>query len=394
MTVKIKELHITNSRLTFTDKTLRTPFSLPITKIDFQANNYDMNGTNEFNIKAAFPEGGNMRFNWKGNMNDLTNQQIMVNLQNLSLRLFSPYCLDYTAYDITKGNLNFISKNNIRNNNIQSMNILDVYKMYVGKKHKELKAEYKVPLRLALYILKDKDEKIKFEVPVSGSIKDPKFSYKKIIFKTLVNLMVKVAVSPVRFLANSLGMSSDKMETISIEPLQTGFTAEQYSQLNDLVRIVKSKPEMTLSLTQFVNMKEALPLYTLFKAKVGFLNSMNKNENKAALTFEEVQGLKNNDEKFMAYLDTLIKSKGKVALDASLQEKVNSLYAPDSVATDFQRKLERRNEQLKNYLMTTGELPEKNLLIKTADKATLDAFDKKAHYQIEMSLPGAEGPGD
>ena len=246
MTVKIADLHVDNSQLVFTDKTLKAPFSLPIQKIDFVASNFDMNGNNDFKAKAAFPQGGSMHFNWKGNINDLANQQIMINLQNLSLKLFSPYCLSYTAFDITNGNLNFISKNSIRNNNIESMNIMDAYKMSVGKKHKELKPEYKVPLKLALYILKDKDEKIKFEVPVKGSIKDPKFSYRKIIFKTLVNLMVKVAVSPVNFLANSLGMKSDKLEEIAIEPLRSGFTAEQYSQLNDLVRIVKSKPDMVL----------------------------------------------------------------------------------------------------------------------------------------------------
>jgi hypothetical protein len=392
MTVKIKDLHINNSQLSFTDKTLKVPFSLPIGKIDFQSNSFDMNGNNEFNAKAAFPEGGNMQFSWKGNMNNLSNQQIMINMQNLSLRLLSAYCLHYTAFDISKGNLNFISKNNIRNNNIESTNMLDVYKMSVGNKHKDLKPEYKVPLRLALYILKDKDEKIKFDVPVKGSIKDPKFSYRKIIFKTLVNLMVKVAVSPVRFLANSLGLKSDKMEEIAIEPLQTDFTAEQYSQLSDLARIVKSKPEMTLTLTQFVNFKESLQLYSLYKAKVSYLNSTNKTDSKIPFTYGEIQAVKDNDKGFLDYLDALIKSKGKQVGDVSLQEKVNAIYIPDSIKSEFQSKLDLRNAQLKNYLITTGEVPAKNITVKTADQATLDAYDKKSIYKIEMNLPGAEKP--
>lgn len=324
--------------LNYTDKTLRTPCILPIKNIDFSAKNFDINGTNEFNTKAFFPNGGNMIFSWKGNMNDLSNQHIMVNLQNLNLRLLSPYCLNYTAFDIKNGNLNFISKNNIRNNNIESVNILDVYKMKVGNKHKDLKTEYNVPLRLALYILKDKDEKIKFDVPVKGSIKDPKFSYRKIIFETLVNLMVKVAVSPVRFLANSLGMKSDNMDVIPIEPLMSGFTAEQYSQLNDLATIIKSKPDMTLTLTQFVNLKEAIPLYTLYKAKESYLESLNKSEIKDPINYEEVQSLKNNDANFIAYLDTLLKKQGKAFSNVPLQEKVNSLYSPDSIKAEFQKK--------------------------------------------------------
>ena len=391
MTVKIKDLHVTGSQLLFTDKTLKTQYSLPINKIDFLATNFDMNGTNQIKTKASFPEGGKMNFRWKGNMNDLSNQQIMVNLQNLSLKLFSAYCLDYTAFPITTGNLNFVSKNNIRSNNIESMNIVDVYKMKVGDKHKELKPEYKVPLKLALYVLKDKDEKIKFDLPVKGSIKDPKFSYKKIIFKTLVNLMVKVAVSPVRFLANTIGLKNNNLEEIAIDPLQKGFTAEQYSQLNDLATIIKTKPEMTLTMTQFVDLKEQVPLYALYLTKERYLLSL-KPETKDPFAFEEVQAVKTNDEKFTAFVDTLIRKQGKPIDNISFQEKINALYIPDTLMARFQNKLSHRNDQLKNYLITTGGLATKNLLILTADKPSLDAYTEKPKYKIDMNLPVPKSP--
>ena len=393
MTVKIKDLHLTESQIIYTDKTLRQPCTLPIQKIDFLAQNFDMNGTNEIKTRASFPEGGRADFRWKGNMNDLSNQQIVVNLQNLSVRLFSPYCLEYTAFPIATGNLNFVSKNNIRSNNIESINIVDVYKMKVGDKHKELKPQYKVPLKLALYILKDKDDKIKFDLPVKGSIKDPKFSYKKIIFKTLVNLMVKVAVSPVKFFANTLGLKNNNLEEIALDPLQTEFTAEQYSQLNDLATIIKTKPEMTLTMTQYVNLKEQIPLYALYKTKELYLSSL-KPENKDPFTYEEVMGIKTNDGMFIAFVDTIIKKQGKVLGDISFQDKVNALYVTDTLIAKFQTNLAQRNEQLKSYLTTTGGVDPKNLTILTADKTALDTYNEKAKYKIDMNLPGAEKPDE
>lgn len=390
MTFKVKDLHLTESQVNYTDKTLHAPFSLPVKKIDFTAQDFDMNGTNQIRTKAAFPEGGIMDFSWKGNMNDLSNQQIIVNIQNLSLRLFSPYCLNYTAFPIINGNLNFISKNNILHNNIESLNMLDVYKMRVGDKNKKLKAEYKVPLKLALYILKDKDEKIKFDVPVKGSTKDPQFSYRKIIFKTLVNLMVKVAVSPVKFLANNLGLKSDNLEAFVIEPLQTGFTAKQYSELNDLANITKAKPELTLTLFQYVNIKEELPLLAMYKTKERFLLSQPYTDNKMQISYEEVQALKNNDAQFVAYVDTLVKKHGNNLGDVSLQEKINSLYTPDSLKAEFQNKLETRNQLLKSYLITTGGIPEKNIVVATAESTTLEAYSEQPKYKIDMTLPGAE----
>ena len=394
MTVKIKDLHIENSQVTYTDNTLKMPFKLPIRKVDFLVNNFDMNGTNEYKMKGTFPGSGNARLTWKGNMNDFANQQIMINLQNINLGLFTPYCRDYMAYDITSGNMNFSSKNSIRNNNIESMNILDAFKAGVGKKHKELKPKYNVPLRTALYIMKDKDEKINFVLPVKGNIKDPKFSYSAIIFKTVVNLMVKVALSPFKFLANSLGLKSDKMESIAIEPLQSGFSAEQFSQLNDLAAVLKKKPEMILTLTQYVNIPDLLPDYALYKAKSSYLVSQQKTDNKNPLSYEEVQQVKDNDSQFVAYLNGLIKPGATLNTNSSLQEKVNSLYAPDSIRIDLKQKLERRNEYLKNYMMTTCEVPEKNLVIKTADDTTLNGYKDKGNYKIEMTLPGSENPAD
>ena len=41
-------------------------------------------------------------------------------------------------------------------------------------------------------------------------------------------------------------------------------------------------------------------------------------------------------------------------------------------------------------MTTTCEIPEKNLIIKTADKDTLNHFKEKAMYKIEMTLPGVE----
>lgn len=394
MIVKIRDLHIDNSLINYTDNTLKMPFKLPISKVDFLVSNFDMNATNEYKMKGTFPESGNARLIWKGNMNDFANQQIMINLQNLNLRLFTPYCRDYMAYDIASGNMNFVSKNNIRNNNIESLNILDAYKTNVGKKHKELKAKYNVPLRTALYIMKDKDEKINFVLPVKGNIKDPKFSYSAIIFKTVINLMVKVVLSPFKFLANTMGLKSDKMESISIEPLQTNFSAEQYSQINDLAVVIKKKPDMMLTLTQFVNLPDLLPEYALYKTKSAYLISLQKAGNKNSLTYDEVQQVKDNDNQFVSYLDSLTKTNATINEKSTFTEKVNSLYVPDSIIVDLKHKFDRRNESLKKYLITTCEIPEKNIVIKTADDAILKTYKNNANYKIDMILPGAENPAE
>jgi hypothetical protein len=388
MKVKIKDLHIGNSKFTFTDKTLVAPFSLPMRNVDFAVKDFDMSGTNQYQLSLSFPEGGTARLKWKGNVNDLANQQINVGIRNMSLKLLSPYCLQYMAYDITDGNFNFTSRNNIIADNITSSNTLDAYKASVGKKHRELKPEYNVPLKLALYILKDKDDKISFDVPVKGNIKDPKFSYSKIVFKTLVNLMVKIAVSPIRFLAGAFGMNADKMEAIDIDPLQADFTAEQYHQLNDLAAIMKKKPEMSLSLTQFTDTRESVQGFALLSAKQDYLLSLQGNDPNKHVSFDQIRQLGNSDAGFTAWLTGRVKAGG--AQEGSLSDNIGKLYPADSLSVKYAAMLERRNQRLRDYMSASLEIPADKLTIRTADKSMLDAYNAKAKYKVEMHLPGEE----
>ena len=389
-TFKVKELHLSNSQLTFTDNTMIPAVKIPIRRIDYQANDFDLHGNMSFKMTGGFARGGNLRFNWTGNRNDFSNQQIFVNMQNFGLKQLSPYCKAYTAYDITSGNMNFETRTSIRNNNINSINVIDVYKMDVGKKHKEMKPKYNLPLKFALYIMKDKDEKINFNLPVKGNMKDPKFNYSQILWQTVGNLMIKVALSPVKFLAGSLGMNADKMEKININPLQTSFTAEQYSQLNDLAGMIKKKPEMVLELTQFANLKDVLDDYALYKAKYSYLYSMPDTDKKNPYTFEEVQTITDNDPDFIYYVDSTLTANGKNITKISVKDKTQMLYVTDSLEHELISKLESRNLFLRNYMKTSMELPEKNLNIRTAEKDSLLIFKSNSHYKINLSLPGAE----
>ncbi len=63
----------------------------------------------------------------------------------------------------------------------------------------------KLPVRLAVALLKDRNGVINLDLPVTGSLDDPKFSIGKIILKILVNLLEKAATSPFALLGAVFG---------------------------------------------------------------------------------------------------------------------------------------------------------------------------------------------
>lgn len=388
-TMTIEHLKISESHLSYTDQTIKQPFRLALSDLSFRSEHFNINQSNRIQLAALFPRGGKANIEWEGNLNQLSHQKLRAEFHNINLETFSPYCYEYTAHDITKGNMNFTTKYLIQNNFINSSNTIDVYKMSVSKKHKGIDAPYSnVPLRLGVYILKDKDDKIQFDIPVKGDLNNPEFSYKKIIFKTIGNLIVKVAVSPIRFLANSFGLNPDQMESIAIEPLQKEITAEQYSLMNDLAEIYKKKPEMSLSLTQYLDQEEAIEELKLYLAKESYIKSLQPLENNNTVTAEEVYSIKDKEPAFIAYIDTLFAKRADLQSATPLTEKdkLDRLYPIDSTRELLHQLISERNRMFYNYLMTTCGIPKEKLKVETASEEKLKDYDKKSKYAIEMGL--------
>ena len=231
---------LTDAAFTYADHTLPDAFEFPVRHIKMEADNLRLHGDNAANITADLPEGGRAVIRWKGNINDWKERQdLLFIISNLKLTQLSPYLVAYLGQPFTEGTLSFRSRNSINHSMLNGKNQLDIYKVSVGDRRKDVEPQMKLPLKAALFILKDKDDKIDLEVPVSGNINSPEFSYMKMVWKTLGNLLVKVATSPLRALGNAMGLNSEDLEFLAISPDQFDFTSEQYYHIESLAKVMQ-----------------------------------------------------------------------------------------------------------------------------------------------------------
>jgi len=63
----------------------------------------------------------------------------------------------------------------------------------------------KLPVKLAIALLKDRNGEIKLDIPVSGSLDDPQFSVFRVVLQIIQNLLVKAATSPFSLLGSIFG---------------------------------------------------------------------------------------------------------------------------------------------------------------------------------------------
>ncbi len=388
MQLRVGTFKINDAEFTYNDYTLPEAFSFPVKKLNVSADNLTTSGDNNARLFAQLPHGGTAMVRWHGNISDWKrNQNLVLNIKNLQLKDLSPYSVGYLAYPLTDGTFSFTSENSIRNSQLEGRNNLDLYNPMVGEKRKDVDAQVKIPLKAALYVLKDKDDKVQFDIPVAGNIDSPEFSYMKIVWKTLGNLLVKVATSPFRAVSKALGVSGN-LEFIAFDPLQAQFNSEQYSTLNKMVEVLHYDTSIVVTFEPQINALASAKAQSLYLLKEEYY--MSRHPEKAntailpqAVLFGEVNAITVKDTGFVAFLQT--KGLGKRPTDKDVQRLAERLYPKDAAMSSLEIVAGYRNEFLKRFFAGQGIGESQVVIAPLADGA------QQSGYVITSSLVGDEG---
>ena len=383
MVLKVGAIEIADVNVTINDYSMSTPFTYPITNIRMKTENFVLGDQEKaLMLRAQLPNAGGVVVRWKGGMSLNDNQWIYLSLKNVTLKNFSPYTLHYLAYPIKEGVLSFTSENSIRNSQLNGKNKIDIYNLNVEKKRRDLKPEYNIPLRTALYILKDKDDKIQIDLPIKGDINSPEFSYRKIIFKTLGNLLIKVALSPMNFVANSLGLSKDELSYVDINLFQRDFTSEQYEKFSRLADVLKSDPDLTMTLEQNIDYQAAIKEMPMYEMKRQYYLSQNPEKQGkplSSLDITSINEIKDKDKAFRSFAESQLSS-----YSGSLEQKLEARFPIDTIDTRIRRLMEMRNKQVNRFLVERMEVVQEQVVVKSVDMNTLKNEKRNSRYEVDM----------
>lgn len=363
----VDELVVTESSLNYLDHTMHHEVNVPVSNIDIRCNHFDPDEPISLGLKALVGESGELMANCDGSLTDFSNMKLNVFLKNFKLTYASPYAVEYFAYPITDGVLSFASANTLVNNNISSQNKVDIYNCQVDKKLKEFKPEYNIPMRAAVYILTDRKGNIQLDLPVSGNINDPTFSYRKIIFKTLCNLIVKVVTAPVDFLVKAINGEPDLFDDMVYDIRPQGLGSESSDRLNKIADAMKEKPELHLTIQQSVDIEENINEYALFNAQKEFY--MQKHSGQLTMEdFNNIRAIKPTNKDFVDYVNKRLEGNTSTPID--IYAKCVALYDRQVLRQQIDANIERRNQQIVNHLATQGIGRDRVDVLELGDKKT------------------------
>ena len=305
---KISNLLVENSTINFNDFSLKPEtFQYSLSNININAENIEFGNRAKIVFLSNTPNGGRFDAEVVTDPDNLQDGQFNLFLKNIDSRKFSPYCLYYFGYPINGGKYNFSIKNNVKDNYIKSRMVIDAYSTKLGKKRKDFKPQQKIPLKTALVILQDKDKRINFDIPVEGNLDDPSFKYGKIILKVFSDNLVKLVVSPFRFLAKSFGVDENEIKEVKLDVLQLELGPSQTTQLDVIAKLLKEKNPLKAEIQLNVDKTDEMEELIVVRAKSYFYlkNLYNNDTMFSKLTIPDYSMIRDidiDDEKFGKYL--------------------------------------------------------------------------------------------
>jgi len=186
-----------------------------------------------------------------GKVNPLGEQlflDIVAKASGVELTRLTPYAAKYAGYPITKGKLTVDVAYKIENGKLDAKNHLYLDQLTFGDKVDSPDA-VKLPVLLAVSLLKDRNGVIDINLPVSGSLSDPEFSIGGVILRVIGNLIAKAITSPFALIAHAFGGNAEELGYIEFAPGSSTLTDDARKKIDTIGRALEERPSLKLEIS-------------------------------------------------------------------------------------------------------------------------------------------------
>ena len=378
----VSDLKFDRGEVAYEDHTLPNVFRYEIGDISLSSNRFTLDGNNSVRMQAALNKVGKLQMNWQGSLGGRDNHNLTLMLSNVKMADFSPYAIQMFGFPLEKGTLSFQSQNVISDGNLNGINKLQIASPKVGDKMKTVQPRYaKVPLKLGLNLLADKHNSVSVDLPVSGNLADPSFSYGKTLAKVFANLISKAASAPFRLLTDK----ENNLQYIPFDPLQLDFSPEQYVMIDNVAATLQSRSDMAVVLEAKVQYDETIKQLCIMQLQRDYYLSMNPEKTNADLDFmanEAIRSIKLNDKGLCDFASQhsekkrLLSAKDVTSVACSVyQEKAEELLP---------QMMQRHNQTLSDYLLNVKGLPVERISVTSLDATLMKSFAKPSRYEMHV----------
>lgn len=363
----VQSFKVTNSVMDYSDNLTGEPFDYHFSAIEVNADDI---GTHKdwVDIKSTMllNNRGTLKAEIGINPNSLMTAQIDIAVENFLLSDLDIYSNYYMGHSILVGDMVYFSSTELKNGEMKSDNSLLIKNVDVRNNKGGL---YAIPLKFAIWILKDRNGDIELDVPVSGNLNDPQVDTWALVWTTLKKRLFNATDNPVKPLARFIGAKPEDIERIAFIYPDTLITEEQGRQLDLILKLEKEKKGVGIEMN--------------FLADTKILHDL--------IAEQMVVGLDSMDLK----LPKIDKDLNQTLANTTLTDSLNSTTPNenlsantvllDSLATNYTEAVIRN---VSGYVLDKN--PQTQVIVQKAKVSDSDIIDASPHIKVKYSMRDEE----
>jgi uncharacterized protein involved in outer membrane biogenesis len=245
--IRIGHIDFTRGNVNFTDNFIKPNYTANMTGLGGTVTTLASDGAEPATLTLAGKIDDDAPLEIDGRLNPLAPilfLEIEGRTRGVDLPRLTPYSVKYAGYPIVKGKLSMEVKYKVEDGRLAANNHLFLDQLTFGEKVESPTAT-KLPVLLAVSLLKNSRGEIDLNLPISGTLSDPKFSVGSVIVQVIVNLLTKVVTAPFTLLAAAFG-GGEELGYVEFAPGAAVLQQEQTKRVDTLAKALSERPGLKL----------------------------------------------------------------------------------------------------------------------------------------------------
>ncbi|MFM0291310.1 DUF748 domain-containing protein [Paraburkholderia megapolitana] len=245
------QLLLQDGRVTYTDNFIKPNYTANLVSITGKIGAFGTQSTTSAPVDVAAKLAANGPLSIRGSVNPLIAKpalDLTASAHDIELTNLTPYSAKYAGYPITKGKLNVDLHYQLANDQLSANNHIFIDQLTFGD-HVDNSTATKLPVRLAISLLKNSRGEIDVNIPVSGSLSNPEFSIGGLIWHAVLNLLEKAVTAPFSLIANAFGGgNSEELGYVEFDPGSAKLSDASTKKLDTIIKVLTEKSSIRIDL--------------------------------------------------------------------------------------------------------------------------------------------------
>jgi uncharacterized protein involved in outer membrane biogenesis len=394
--ISIGKINLKAGQINFSDFFIKPNYSANLTQVEGTISELKPEAPGDINLLAKLDNAAPVEI--KGKINPLGKElylDIVADAREIELSPFSPYSGKYVGYGIEKGKLSFNVKYKLENRKLDAQNQIILNQLTFGERVESPTAT-KLPVLLAVALLKDRNGVIDVNLPISGSLDDPQFSVGGIILQIILNIITKAVTAPFTLLGSLFGGGGgEELSFVEFDYGRAMITSAAEAKIKTLATAMNNRPALKLEISARVdpvNDLEGLRKVSVErKVKAQKLRELAR-RGAAPSSVDDVQIAGGEYERYLkaAYgAESFPKPRNIIGLakDLPVAEMEALMLKNTQISDDDLRDLaNRRAQAVRDRILASGQVTPERIFIVASKTATGDAKEKGRSSRVDFSL--------